>query len=529
MKTGNAPLRFIKRPQSLVLIGVFMLVAAAVAVPLYSVRSSSLPHGSASIIGPRSSQIASHSELESMVRGSRSPFARSILPVPQSSPEEISTFASDCTTSKSSFILGETVCAKTVFVTETDRFVNWIDPNSNIAYGGPTTTPITNNTAQDFRYTPTIVGAWKVTIADPSDSSIVPANFTVVPPPPLATYDSTCTISRTTFLLGETVCAKSTGITPGFARRFTWSDPAGFIRQTDSLTTDPQTDLFTLPSSQTSMEGNTTVDNRGGWKVNVISSRGSTLASAPFFVSAATPSADLSIIKGVGSSSVRSGDHVSFILSVSNSGPNDAVNVTVTDATPANATFFSAMQTSGPTPAFSCTGNSTVTCTVAALAAGDRAILEFVYTAGTPGSTITNTATVSSDTTEVNSSDNSSTAQVTVQGSGGGTCTLTCPGDITTPANTKEDPNDPNSRDGAVVHFTPPSGQGTCGNITTDHCNDCFFPVGTTTVTATADSGDACNFDVTVTQAGAPAISCPADETANADNDCQATVAVGTS
>src|SRR6185503_12961088 len=139
------------------------------------------------------------------------------------------------------------------------------------------------------------------------------------------------------------------------------------------------------------------------------------------------------------------------------------------------------------------------------------------------GTIITHTATISSATNELKPEDNSSTATATVGVAGGGgsnTCALGCPDDITTPANTVDQNNDP----GAVVHFSPPSGNDECGVIVVDHCNDCFFPVGTTVVTATSATGDTCSFTVTVTPASgnAPTISCPASQTGNADSDCVA-------
>jgi len=85
-------------------------------------------------------------------------------------------------------------------------------------------------------------------------------------------------------------------------------------------------------------------------------------------------------------------------------------------------------------------------------------------------------------------------------------------------------------QDGAVVHFSPPSGNDECGTITVDHTNDSFFPVGITTVTATSSTGEGCSFTVTVRAAdsGDATVSCPANQTANADANCQANVTVGT-
>src|SRR5438132_8034153 len=218
MRTENATRHFIKRPQypSLVLIGVFMFVVTAMAVPFYSVRSTSLPISSASqasvpSVGyAKAGWVRSLTVLKPAVFAARSVESGSLLPLPAPSPETINTFASDCTTPKTSFILGETVCAQTDNVTETNRFVNWCVSCPTIDYGGPTTTAITTN-PQNFLYTPTKTGTWKATIADPNDSSIIPTVFTVDPAPPpsgpetIATYQANCTTAANLFTTGDTV------------------------------------------------------------------------------------------------------------------------------------------------------------------------------------------------------------------------------------------------------------------------------------------------------------------------------------
>src|SRR5207237_8528926 len=100
----------------------------------------------------------------------------------------------------------------------------------------------------------------------------LPTVFTVSAPAtqtdPVATYESpACVVPKTVFVLGETVCARAVGQV-GF--RFAWVDPAGFNEKRTSITTDPQTDTFMIPSTQTSVVNNTTVDNRGQWRVNII-------------------------------------------------------------------------------------------------------------------------------------------------------------------------------------------------------------------------------------------------------------------
>ena len=440
--------------------------------------------------------------------------------------ESVTLYAADCATPKSAFTLGETVCAQTDGVdlsVANNYYMNWIDSSLNQTNGGS----ITQN-PQTFLFVPPASGTYKATIGrvNPADSSIVanPPIFTVSGGAALSTYASDCATLQNVFTLGATVCAQVSGVDPTFNRRFSWVDPAGNIRRFASITTNPQTDSFTLPTDE--IDPNYGNDNRGVWKVNVISSRGSVVLTLSFRVEATTPIVNLSIAKSLVGGQPTGGDPVTFSVSVYNRGPNDAANVQITDAEPTNATFSSVTQTSGPS--FTCTGTGAVTCTGAVLKAGQSAIFELAYTAGSAGSTITNTASVTSDTAEQDAADNTSTAgPYTIAqgtGGGGGTCSLACSDDITTPANTTQGGNS-----GAIVHFSTPSGNEECGTITVDHCNDCFFPEGSTVVTATSTSGDSCSFTVTVTPAGSsPTITCPGNKSGNADSSCSATLSLGT-
>lgn len=449
--------------------------------------------------------------------------------------ETVEIFAADCITPKTAFALGETICAKTNGVDLSvpgNYYVNWFHANSTETNGDT----ITQNPQYFLFSLPTDsseAGTWKVNIGrvSPAESSIIgnPPLFTVSAAQTIDTfaYDTllqTCTNTpKTSFVLGETVCARSVGVDPAFNRRFAWVDPSGVTREFAPITSDPATDSYQLPPL-------TETSSSGTWKANVVSSRGSTVLGVPFIVTAATASVDLSIAKSLTSGEIKSGENATFTIAVYNRGPNDAQNVVITDDTPANATFVAPVtQTEGS--GFSCTGTTTVTCTGAVMRPGERAVFQLVYTAGAAGQTITNTAEVSSDTAETNTNDNSSTAgpyTITSGGVGGGnTCTVACPDDIQTPANTTDGGGNP----GAIVHFSPPSGNLACGTVTADHCNDCFFPQGDTVVTGTsADTGESCSFTVTVTAAGsAPTISCPGNKTADADAGvCSTNVNVGT-
>jgi uncharacterized repeat protein (TIGR01451 family) len=371
-----------------------------------------------------------------------------------------------------------------------------------------------------------------------------------LPAPPAAetieTFASDCTTPKTDFDLGQTVCAKITGAPLGSggraAVRIGWVSPYGSLAQGADITTDPQTGSYVIPTSQTqtftdSGGGTVVADNRGTWTIGTYSAGdGSRRVTAEFTVhDPATAYADLTVNQATSNDQPAAGSTNTFSVFVTNRGPDAAQNVVLTGAVPNDSTFDAFVQSSGP--AFSCTtpavgGTGAISCTIASLARGDSASFDLAYTingTATVGTVISNTATASSDTGEVAPADNASTLSATVGGTGGGgggTCTVACPDDITTPANTVDGSNNP----GAIVHFSPPSGNLACGTVTADHCNDCFFPQGATVVTGTsADTGESCSFVVTVTPAGSsPTISCPANQTGTADNDCSASINPGT-
>src|SRR5258706_49247 len=103
-----------------------------------------------------------------------------------------------------------------------------------------------------------------------------------LPPAPgdpdlVETFAADCTTPKTAFVLGDAVCAKVSGGPPLslYPRKIAWVDNFNNIQQRVDITTDPQTDTFTLPSA------GGPVDYRGVWRVNSISAaRSSVRASA---------------------------------------------------------------------------------------------------------------------------------------------------------------------------------------------------------------------------------------------------------
>ena len=110
------------------------------------------------------------------------------------------------------------------------------------------------------------------------------------------------------------------------------------------------------------------------------------------------------------------GNPVTYLLTATNDGPAASTGVTVTDVLPANTVFGSAAPSQG-----SCGLTAgVVTCQLGALANGASATINLAITP-TRSMNLSNTASVTSTTSDPDAADNSSTVAVTVFGP---TCTI---------------------------------------------------------------------------------------------------------
>jgi uncharacterized repeat protein (TIGR01451 family) len=125
-------------------------------------------------------------------------------------------------------------------------------------------------------------------------------------------------------------------------------------------------------------------------------------------VAAVGASASLGITKTAAEPFVV-GEDGTYTITVTNAGPSAAAAVTVTDILPAGATFVSATPSQG-----SCSGTTTVTCTLGTLANGASATITLIVRPTAPGP-LSNTATVSSTTADPTPGNNASTEVVNVQ------------------------------------------------------------------------------------------------------------------
>ncbi len=123
--------------------------------------------------------------------------------------------------------------------------------------------------------------------------------------------------------------------------------------------------------------------------------------------------ADLRIDKQRTATAVIAGQPVSYDLVVVNDGPSDAVNVVVTDGVPAGLTFDA-----GASSAACSVAAGTITCTTALLAPTSSSTFTVTFdvpSTALDGAALTNTANVSSDTTDPDPSNNADTDSTTIQ------------------------------------------------------------------------------------------------------------------
>lgn len=133
----------------------------------------------------------------------------------------------------------------------------------------------------------------------------------------------------------------------------------------------------------------------------------------------AANTADLAITNAASPNPVIAGNNITYTVVVTNNGPGSASTVVFSEAIPANTALVSVTPTSG-TSGWTCTPGA-ISCTIPTFAAGASTTFTVIVTVGatTPsGTVITDTANVSSATTDPNPSNNVATVTVVVATAG---------------------------------------------------------------------------------------------------------------
>ena len=120
--------------------------------------------------------------------------------------------------------------------------------------------------------------------------------------------------------------------------------------------------------------------------------------------------ADLSITKtATQPGPYGTGNQLTYTIVVANGGPGSAANVVVTDILPAGTTFVSATPTQG-----SCSGTTTVTCSLGTLANTGSATISLTLTLPAAPGPVSNTASVAATSNDTNAGNNASTSAIAV-------------------------------------------------------------------------------------------------------------------
>jgi large repetitive protein len=124
-----------------------------------------------------------------------------------------------------------------------------------------------------------------------------------------------------------------------------------------------------------------------------------------------TTATDLAVSKTAPATAIA-GTDLGYTVNVTNNGPSIAQGVSLVDPLPAGTTLVSATPSAG-----SCSGTSTVTCTIGTVASGATvtvAVVTLVSTAVANGTVLTNTATGTASTADPDAANNAATANTTV-------------------------------------------------------------------------------------------------------------------
>jgi uncharacterized repeat protein (TIGR01451 family) len=126
------------------------------------------------------------------------------------------------------------------------------------------------------------------------------------------------------------------------------------------------------------------------------------------FVGTYTATVDLAVTKSDSPDPAVVGGSLTYTIVVTNDGPDDATDVTLTDSLPDSVTLDSARASQG-----SCSGTSTIICDIGDLVAGDSVDVSIVVRPNTAG-TITNHVSVVGNETDPDTSNNTASQSTTV-------------------------------------------------------------------------------------------------------------------
>ncbi|HEV2834624.1 MAG TPA: PQQ-dependent sugar dehydrogenase [Pyrinomonadaceae bacterium] len=271
---------------------------------------------------------------------------------------------------------------------------NWTAPDTDIGpvtfYAAGNQANNDGNTSGDYIYKTFVASAPASATPDfalsvsPSSRSVVPggnANYTITVTP-LAGFTGQVSLNTSSL---------PTGVVAAFS-------PTS-VNITDA---NSKTALLSIGTGLTTPTGNHLFD--------VSAQSGALVHTTPATLQVVSPtSADLSVTKTASPNPGQAGVSLSYRITVTDNGPANATNVSVTETLPGGITFISATATQG-----NCNGSGPVNCNLGTIAAGNSAVVTIVVTPSAPGQ-ITNTATVNANESDFDSSNNTATVTTQIQ------------------------------------------------------------------------------------------------------------------
>ena len=127
------------------------------------------------------------------------------------------------------------------------------------------------------------------------------------------------------------------------------------------------------------------------------------------------PFSDLAL-RIAGPRRIGPGDPITYTIRVRNTGPAAAEDVVVSDPLPAGTSFVRALSRHGScTPPDLASGGAALTCSLGSMGDGSTRTIILVFRAPDADTTIVNTASVTSSTTDPNLHDNTATLETKVR------------------------------------------------------------------------------------------------------------------
>ena len=326
-------------------------------------------------------------------------------PITTRAPNYLNSFGVDVTRVSANGVLPNGATSTTVNLTTTGDFFYPGIVTTQIDLFTPAFNPVSKTVSNLSGHTPTQAGdtlEYQISLTntgqDPADNSVVtdplPAGITFVPGSILVSANTGAAIGVMTDAAGDDIAEYLAG-----SRTVRLRAGTGATGTAGGTLGINSTISFRFRATLDRVSSGSTVTNTAS-----LSYRARTIGKDYTFVGNSAPTAvaalaDLQITKTSTPTVLAAGGQVTYTVTARNNGPTAAANAVITDTLPAGVGFLSAAPPAGST----CTVNGQViSCTTASIPNGASVVVPIVASVSPAAAvgTVTNTATVASDTAD---------------------------------------------------------------------------------------------------------------------------------